>query len=1761
MVAALASVPAGWAQQGSGVPSAASVPAFAAPGMASTPPRLVLEGGGVLRLEASGQTLVLTAADSPHPLRTWSLLEPRQGASLTRLADGRVLLWGGAGKDGALRKTGVLLDPQQDGWVPTALDGVQPRAGHSATLLSDGRLLVAGGKGAPAQAQLWDPRTQQVTEIAMPARVGQTATLQADGKVRLSGGTDGRGQPASQDLVFDPATGTFASAGPVGAAFGTSLAVAAASPKDQDAGVDPATRIALRFTRPVRGSEVNGSTVALMGPAGAVEARVTTAEGGRLVFVQPEVLLFPGTDYTVLVDGLHGLDGAALPLSVIEWKTAASAATPTVQAPGVAARPSATLLGCGQSHPLPCRAHALLADGTWRPGQDNTDARWRAPGAQPAQPALSALEAVAMASQRTSVSGQVLLVDGQPIAGVAVSVGTQLTHTDPSGRFVLSGLPVGHQELYVDGSAANAAGREYGEFVVGVELQAGQLTRLPYTMYLPRISARDTTAIASPLKQDVVLTHPDMPGLQIHIPAGTVIRDRKGALVHHLSIVPTPVNRAPFPVASNYPMYFTLEPGGATVQALTPQAAQGIKILYPNYDTLATGTRANFWIYDPSEGWRVYGQGRVTSDGTRIAPEGGVALYKTMGASYSIDSSKPPPDPDTPHCSDGCGKEAGGGGATAGDPIDLYTGEFSYTETDAVVPGLSPLVVTRSYRPGDPNKQDFGIGTAANFRYTLYAPPTNLQHGCPGGGQCSTTVDYNQLQLVLPGGMPVTFARVYGSGPGGQWQQTGSVSGYAGATITQGSPRGHGYLLTLRDGSMMYFYNYAPNQLMWTIDRFGNRVDYTYDAGLLSHIVSATGRALSIGYDSNNRINTLSDSLGNTWSYAYNDDGYLSQVTRPDGSTRSYHYKIRQAAGIREGADTLPYQARLESITDSKQQRVVFNEFESANGTWTGRVVKQTQADGGVLTINYAHVDGSTTGVLVTKPDGSQRRVVFDPVSHYPSSDTLAYGTPLAQTITYERTASGQTTARTDALGRRTEYAYDSAGRPLQITQLAGTAQARTTTLAYNGDGDLASITDALGRTTSFGYTNRCLTSVTTPLGQTSTATCNGVGQRLSVTDPLGHTTNFTWSNDDLTAITDALGRQTQLRYDALGRLIGVQDAQGNVSRFEYDALGRQTKAVDPLGNSVATGFDGNGNVSAILLPHGAGVTYAYDARDRRISRTDALGQAESWTYDSMDRVATHTDRRNRTTTYSYDALGRPSTATLPGAGGTLTASYDAGNRLMVLSDSLSGTLNWSYDGFDQVTQANGPQGSIVYGYDAVGRRTSMQAATQTKVNYAYDDGDRLTGIAQGTDTVSFAYDNANRLSSKTLPNQVQTVYVYNDANQVTGLAWGKTGQAALGSLGYGYDSRGQLVAQTGSHAPQALPPASTNNTFDDNNRQTQANGNARSYDADGHLLSDGTRTYTWDDRDHLSQITQGGTVIASYSYDALGRRSAKTESGATTQYLYDGLNTVQEMQGTTINPILTGPGIDERYARDDNGGRTYFLTDLLGSTRLLTDTNGNAVQRYDYDPYGTTTQSSTSYNNPYQYTGREHDQSGLYYYRARYYMPELGRFISEDPIKLAGGVNGYAYVGENPISYFDPIGLQSYTPGKMPPSNIPGGPWTPDPSRPPGNFLGPPNGANRQMCSYVPDAKNGGPASATNGAYWKEKVSGEKGWFRYNLDGVPITPEMAHPGAQSTPDWLDIMRISSAWGVVTFFATYSVPLGESEQQIIDSRNENSGSP
>lgn len=134
-------------------------------------------------------------------------------------------------------------------------------------------------------------------------------------------------------------------------------------------------------------------------------------------------------------------------------------------------------------------------------------------------------------------------------------------------------------------------------------------------------------------------------------------------------------------------------------------------------------------------------------------------------------------------------------------------------------------------------------------------------------------------------------------------------------------------------------------------------------------------------------------------------------------------------------------------------------------------------------------------------------------------------------------------------------------------------------------------------------------------------------------------------------------------------------------------------------------------------------------------------------------------------------------------------------------------------------------------------------------------------------------------------------------------------------------------------------------------------------------------------------------------------------------------MNAVQELTGGSPTANILEGGVDQNYLRTDVGGSWNYLSDALGSTLALADAAGVVQTEYTYGPFGTTTASGLSLSNTAQYTGRENDATGLYYYRARYYNPEFGRFLSEDPIGFRGGINKYAYVGNSPLNYTDPLG------------------------------------------------------------------------------------------------------------------------------------------
>jgi RHS repeat-associated protein len=192
--------------------------------------------------------------------------------------------------------------------------------------------------------------------------------------------------------------------------------------------------------------------------------------------------------------------------------------------------------------------------------------------------------------------------------------------------------------------------------------------------------------------------------------------------------------------------------------------------------------------------------------------------------------------------------------------------------------------------------------------------------------------------------------------------------------------------------------------------------------------------------------------------------------------------------------------------------------------------------------------------------------------------------------------------------------------------------------------------------------------------------------------------------------------------------------------------------------------------------------------------------------------------------------------------------------------------------------------------------------------------------------------------------------------------------------------------------------------------------------DSNGNLASDGLTSYSWNARNQLIGIS-GGTS-GSFAYDGEARRLSKTVSGTATNFLYGGNNVVQELSGTTPTANLLTGAIDETFTRTDGTGTSALLVDALGSTLALADTGGIVQTQYTYEPFGASTVSGSTSANASQFTGRENDLDGLYFYRARYYSPGVSRFVSEDPAGAQGGINLYGYADGDPVTLTDPFGL-----------------------------------------------------------------------------------------------------------------------------------------
>ena len=1525
------------------------------------------------------RTGITTTLPRLQPARAWH--------SATVMPDGTVLVFGGVGPSGQVLAEPRRLDPTTGSVQPISIPGLAPRAQHSATLLTDGRIVIAGGTDAIghvlAGADVWTPETGALDVVSTPmsiGRSGQRATLLGDGTVLLWRGVDAAHRAVAGGEIFDPITASF-----------RPVATAPASPSPSDppqleasfplAGavdVPLDSRIALRLSKPLRADSANDVTITLSGPQGPEPARVVPAEGGMLVFVTPGLPLSPGARYSLVLNGPEDASGYLLSFTRVEFSTVPR--TPSGKSI-VSAAPSARTDYS--------TAHAHHAARTVKPGtrSELDEFQWKGPlrDGKPYSrwqdlPPLQAPPGV------TALSGQVLRLNGQPLADVTLQIGSHSAQTDSTGRFLLPGIASGQQELIMDGSTANRPGRTYATFDYGVAVEDRTTTVLPFTIWMPLLDMQHATALPAPTPHEIVARSPRIPGLEVHVPAGVVLQSDNGPLPV-ISLTQIPVDRPPYPLPPGTTFFFT--PQGHGAQALradgTPSPI-GVRIILPNVDHLPPGMRVDLTHYSYYRGgWTTYGQGTVSDDGRQIVPDPGVE-FKRLGCGVTLGS-------------DSTGLNPIVAGLSDGDPVDLGTGLFTMAKADLMLPDVIPIVIQRHYRPGNFSPRVFGDSVSHSYAQYLV------------GDQ----VTFSYAQLVLPDGAKIRFNRISPGTdkPGAIMEHTATPTAFYKARLTWNTPR-NGWDITRADGTV-YQFTAIGNPGPWLIairDRIGNQLtlsrSYPGTSAAVTRVTSPNGRWVDFTYitvNMNLLISQIRDNLGRTVSYSYYPGNFLLKtVTDAAGGVTEYTW----ASG------------RIATVRDPRNIVYLTNEYNAQ-----GRVTKQTQADGTFYQFAYT-VDGQgkVTQTDVTDPRGNVRRVTFN-ANGYALTDTRAYGTAIAQTTTYTRDAtSNLITTMTDALGRQTALTYNSQGKVLTLTRLAGTGNAVTITFTYEPTfNQVASMTDPLNHTTTFGYDPAGnLSVITDALSNQTTLTYDVAGRPLTVTSAAG-TTQLGYDQADLATVTDPTGKTTKRFTDGGGRLIAVTNALAQQTRYDYDALNQVTKITDALGGQTQLAYDGNGNLLSLTNARTSTTSYTYSSMDRVATRTDPLARPESYGYDNNGNRTSFTDRKSQITSTTYDALNRP-ILVMYQDNSTIAYTWDAGNRLTQIVDSTSGPITRSYDGLDRLIQEVTPQGTISYTYDAAGRRTTMTVLGQSSINYTYDSADRLTQIAQGLDTIGFAYDNAGRRTSLTLPNGVVTESAYDPAGRLTGLTY-RLGSTALGTLTYIYNAAGERVQVGGTWARTSLPSAVASATHNAADHQLTFGSTPLTYDLNGNLTSDGTNTYTWDARNRLVSI--GGGTAASFQYDPLGRRTRKTINSVQTGFFYDGLNPVQELNGSSvIASLLTGLGIDEYVSRTDSSGASHFLADAVGSTVALTDAVGSLSTSYVYAPFGSTSLSGSPTGNAFDYTGREDDGTGLKYYRARYYHPGLQRFISEDPIGFGRRCQPVPYVSNCPTNLVDPTGLDT---------------------------------------------------------------------------------------------------------------------------------------
>jgi RHS repeat-associated protein len=826
----------------------------------------------------------------------------------------------------------------------------------------------------------------------------------------------------------------------------------------------------------------------------------------------------------------------------------------------------------------------------------------------------------------------------------------------------------------------------------------------------------------------------------------------------------------------------------------------------------------------------------------------------------------------------------------AGNPINTGSGNKFQRETDFIGGGNFPLRFERYYN-SNPATTSSAFGSASNWRHTY---ERSIGSTCVNLSNCNLVVAYRH------DGTAYSFTQI-----NNLWEATVDVN----LQLTQTA--NGGWQLTTEDASVET-YN-SSGQLQSIQNLHGALQTINQNTGTIPIVVTtithSDGRTLVLTTDSANRIVQLQDPSGKLYAYNYDPvTGNLLSVTYPDTSTRSYLYN--ESGNVPTG------------ITQTNLLTGLIDENNNRYATWTydsqGRAVSSqhfaTSAVGADnVNINYAPTSCPTGSscVSVTDAYGTTRtstlQTVQGVVKSGGQSQPAGSGCPAAGSdLSYD--SSGNTLSRTDFNGNTACYAYDGAGRNLEVARVEGLAPnkacpsnvATYSPAANTNERVIATqwhptfrfpvqINEA-GRQTNFSYyangnlQTKTIKDTVNNISRTwnySYQTVNGVansGQLISINGPrtdVYDTTSFQYyaaagpnnAAGDLQSITNHLSQTTRFTaYDGNGRPTQIIDPNGLVVNLSYYPRGwLNTTVVN--GNATSYAYYPTGQLQTLTPPDQSTYTYTYDNAHRLTGIADDLGNKISYTLDGLGNITQQTVTNAngavaKTQTAQFDALGRLQAA-IGALNQTSQYAYDPNGNLETSIDPKNHpAANYAYDTLNRLQKITDPNSGVSrFAYNALDQLFQVLSPNGAFTGYTLDAfGDVLTEASPDRGTLQAGYDLAGNRTSLTDARNITASYTYDALNRLKTVSYPNNSE----NISYFYDSGancGYLVGRLCS-----VIDADGSSMF--------------SYDIQGNLLSavrypaaglNYTTGYQYDSVNRISQITSPGNHTTNYGRDAAG--------------------------------------------------------------------------------------------------------------------------------------------------------------------------------------------------------------------------------------------------------------------------------------------------